>query len=321
VRTVLCDRLGIDHPILNAPMGAGSATAELAAAVSGAGGLGLIGGSLIGLGDLSDGIRRAGGLTDGPIGVGFITHLPDTAERQRLALDHGVRVVTHSFADPTPFVAEAHDAGGLVISQVRTVDEAERSAEGGADVVVAQGTEAGGHTGLVSTLPLVPAVVDAVAPLPVVAAGGIADARGIAAALVLGAEGVWMGTRFLATPEASMSTAKKERILTAVPSDTVLTDVFDIAGGLTFPPDVHTRVIRNQFTDRWHGHEDEIPGWSDEQRNQFFADVFVDPDRGLLAAGEAAGLVHEIEPAGALVARLAAEVDALLRERSADLTG
>lgn len=314
MRTSLCDRLGIDHPILNAPM-AGSATPELAAALSAAGGFGMIGGSLIPGNQLRDGIRRAAELTDRPVGVGFISHLGDTGDRQRLALDEGVRVLGHSFTDPTPFVPAAHDAGAVVISQVRTVDEAERSAEGGADVIVAQGTEAGGHTGLVSTLPLVPAVVDAVAPLPVVAAGGIADARGIAAVLVLGADGVWMGTRFLATPEASLSRAKKDRILTAGPSDTLLTDVFDIAGGLRFPPDIHTRVIRNQFTDRWHGHEDEIAGWPEEQRTQFFADVFVDPDRGLLAAGEAAGLVREIEPAGELVARLAAEVDLLLRER------
>ena len=175
--------------------------ARLAVAVSEAGGLGMIGGTTIGGVDwLVAQIRVAREATDRPFGVGFISHLPNAGELMTAALREGVRVVALSFADPAPFVAEAHDAGALVLCQVRTVDDARRAADVGVDVVTAQGTEAGGHTGRLSTLPLVPAVVDAIAPVPVIAAGGIADGRGIAAALMLGAEGVWIGTRFLATP-------------------------------------------------------------------------------------------------------------------------
>jgi nitronate monooxygenase len=315
VRTRLGEVLGVEHPILNAPMGLGVATPELAAAVSEAGGLGLIGGSLLFRSTLQEAIARARELTDRPFGVGFISHLDDAGALAAAALAEGVPVVAHSFADPTPFVAPAHDAGAVVISQVRRVDEAEQAAEAGVDVVVAQGTEAGGHTGLVSTLPLVPAVVDAVAPLPVIAAGGIADARGIAAALLLGADGVWMGTRFLATPEAGSRSTQQERFLAAGPGDTVLTDVFDVAGGLVFPPDVHTRVVRNDFTDRWHGREEELAAWTEEERAAWIVEGLGTADEGVLAAGEGVGLVHEVEPAGTLVARLVSETDRLLLDR------
>ena len=200
LHTRLCELFGVEFPLLNAPMGGGDAPGELAAAVSEAGGLGLIGGTTIGGAEwLVAQIRRARELTDRPFGVGIISHLPNAAELMDVALGEGVRIIAHSFADPAPFVDAAHDAGALVLCQVRTLDGARRAAAAGVDVVTAQGTEAGGHTGAISTLPLVPAVVDAVAPVPVVAAGGIADGRGIAAALMLGAEGVWIGTRFLAT--------------------------------------------------------------------------------------------------------------------------
>jgi nitronate monooxygenase len=200
------------------------------------------------------------------------------------------------------------------VSQVRTVDEAKRSAACGVDVIVAQGTEAGGHTGLISTLLLVPAIVDAVDPIPVVAAGGVADARGVAAALLLGADGVWMGTRFLATFEAASSPWIRERILRAGAGDTVFTDVFDIATGLAFPPGVHTRSLRNSFTDRWHGREQELEAWTDEQRADYLGQGVPTEDQGPLLAGEAVGLISDLEPAGDLVRRIAREVDTLLRE-------
>jgi NAD(P)H-dependent flavin oxidoreductase YrpB (nitropropane dioxygenase family) len=189
LRTKLCDLLEVEHPILNAPMGGGDAPAELAAAVSQAGGFGFIGGTTrAGVPWLVDQIRRTRDLTDRPFGVGFISHLPGAAELMAAALDEGVRVVAHSFADPSPFMDAARAAGARVLCQVRTVEGARVAARAGVDAVTAQGTEAGGHTGRVSTMPLVPAVVDAVAPTPVVAAGGIADGRGIAAALMLGAD-------------------------------------------------------------------------------------------------------------------------------------
>ena len=236
MRTRLCELIGIEFPLLNAPMGGGDAPGRLAAAVSAAGGLGMIGGTTGGgEGWLVDQIRVARERTDRPFGVGFVSHSPDTADLMDVALREGVRVISHSFADPTPFVRAAHDCGALVLCQVRTVEDAERAADAGVDVVTAQGTEAGGHTGLLSTMPLVPTVVDAIAPLPVIAAGGIADGRGIAAALMLGAEGVWLGTRFLATQECGASDAYKARVIAATGNDTVLTDVFDIAAGMRPP--------------------------------------------------------------------------------------
>ena len=270
LRTRLCDLFGVEHPVLNAPMGGGDAPARLAAAVSEAGGLGLIGGTTIGGAEwLVAQIREARELTDRPFGVGFISHLPNTAELMAVALREGVRIIAHSFADPAPFVDAAHDAGALVLCQVRTVDAARRAASAGVDVVTAQGTEAGGHTGLISTLPLVPAVVDAVAPLPVIAAGGIADGRGIAAALMLGAEGVWIGTRFLATRECGVSDAYKARVVAATGDDTVLTDVFDIAIGMPWPDGVSGRAIRNQFVERWENRDDELRTWAIEHRDEY----------------------------------------------------
>jgi nitronate monooxygenase len=321
LHTPLCDRFGIEHPILNAPMGGGDAPAELAAAVSNAGGLGMIGGTAMGGGPwLVEQIRRARTLTDRPFGVGVISHFPNAMELMRLALGEGVRVIAHSFADPAPFVAPAHDAGAQVLCQVRTVEDACRAADAGVDVVTAQGTEAGGHTGRVSTLPLVPAVVDAVTPVPVVAAGGIADGRGIAAALVLGADGVWLGTRFVATAESGVSDAYRARVVAATADETVLTDTFDLALRRPWPTGVSGRVVANRFTDRWHGREDELRAWSDEERQQYASVPEADVDEQAVWAGEASSLVRAVEPAGAVVARLVAEASDVLATRPGTVT-
>jgi nitronate monooxygenase len=315
LHTPLCGLLGVEHPILNAPMGGGDAPATLAAAVSQAGGLGMIGGTTIGGAEwLRDQIRTARSLTNAPFGVGFICHLPGAGELMNVALDEGVRVIALSFSDPSPFVPDAHRAGATVICQVRTVAGARQAKDAGVDVITAQGTEAGGHTGQVSTLPLVPAVVDAVAPVPVIAAGGIADGRGIAAALMLGAEGVWLGTRFLPAPESGVASAAKQRVLDADADDTVLTEVFDLAAGIPWPAGVHGRSIRNAFTDRWHGHEEEL-------RDRMLADrgsLADSPGAVPLYAGEAAGLITTAEPAGSVVRRLVAETEAVLRARCRD---
>jgi nitronate monooxygenase len=235
-----------------------------------------------------------------------------------VALEQGVEVIGHSFADPTPFVAPTHDAGALLLCQVRTVSEAERAAEAGADVIVAQGTEAGGHTGRVSTLPLVPAVIDAVAPLPVIAAGGIGDARGVAAALMLGADGVWLGARFEATPEAAVATTFRERLVAATTDDTLLTESYDLAIKANWPDGIAMRVLRNRFTDEWHGREDEIRAWSQSRADEFRAKEYFARD-GVMPAGESAGPVNEVESAAELVHRLASEAEAILRERSTSL--
>lgn len=319
LHTRLCDLFGIDHPILNAPMGGGDAPGRLAAAVSEAGGLGLIGGTTLGGVEwLVDEIRAARDLTDRPFGVGFISHIPNTAQLMDAALREGVRIVAHSFADPTPFVEPAHDAGALVLCQVRGVDAARRAAAAGVDAVTAQGTEAGGHTGRVSTLPLVPRVVDAVAPVPVVAAGGLADGRGIAAALMLGAEGVWIGTRFLGTTECGVSDAYKARVVAATGEDTMLTDVFDIATGMPWPDGVSGRAIRNRFAERWDGREDELRTWADEHRDEYRAlGPEAEVDEHAIWAGEAASFVTRVETAADVVRELVAEATAVLRDRPA----
>jgi nitronate monooxygenase len=201
--------------------------------------------------------------------------------------------------------------------QVRTVEAARRAADCGVDVVTAQGTEAGGHTGMISTLPLVPRVVDAVAPVPVVAAGGIADGRGIAAALMLGAEAVWIGTRFLATDECGVSDAYKARIMEATGDDTVLTDVFDLALGMPWPDGVSGRAIRNDFVDRWDGREDALLEWAADHRAEYWS---IDGDAAIAEravwAGEAASFVTATESAGDVVRALVADAAAVLHDRA-----
>lgn len=317
LRTRLCDLFDVQYPILNAPMGGGDAPGSLAAAVSEAGGLGVIGGTTAGGVDwLVNEIRVAFELTDRPFGVGFISHIPNTAELMDAALREGVRIIAHSFADPSPFMPAAYDAGARVMCQVRTVDQARRAASAGVDVVTAQGTEAGGHTGRVSTMPLVPKVVDAVAPIPVVAAGGIADGRGVAAALMLGAEGVWLGTRFLGTHECGVSDRYKARVVEATGEDTVLTDVFDIATGMPWPEDVSGRAIRNRFAERWVGREDELRVWASDHRDEYRASsADVEVDEHAIWAGEAAGFVTEITSAAQIVHDLVAGATAVLLDR------
>lgn len=201
IHTRLCDLLGIDHPILNAPMG-GTATGALAAAVSNAGGFGMIGGTSGGGADwLRTQIRTARSKTDRPFGVGFISSFPNIDDLVQVALDEQVAAINHSFADPTPYIAAAKARGVRVFAQVQSLAQAQRAAQAGVDVILAQGTEAGGHTGVAGTLALLPAVVDVVGDILVVAAGGIADGRGLAAVLMLGAVGASLGTRFVASNE------------------------------------------------------------------------------------------------------------------------
>jgi nitronate monooxygenase len=310
LRSRLRELVDVEHPILNAPMGGGDAPAELAAAVSEAGGLGMIGGTTAGGTKwLREQIHAVRSMTTKPFGVGLISHLPGASELMEVAIRERVPVIAHSFSDPTPFVADAHRGGAVVICQVRTIEGARQALRAGVDVVTAQGTEAGGHTGEVSTFPLVPAVVDTVAPVPVLAAGGIADGRGVAAAFMLGAEGVWLGTRFLATPEAGVSPEYRRRVLAAGPHDTVLTEVFDVATGLAWPPGVRGRAIRDTFTDRWHGHEQQL-----RQRVGAATDhpVGDDPVPVALYAGEAVGMISHAEPAGDVVRLLAAEAESVL---------
>src|SRR6478672_796591 len=240
METAFTRLIGIQVPIVQAPIGT-LTNPRLAAAVSNAGGLGML---ALG-GAQPDQLRRVVAetheLTDRPFGVNLNLRRPQ-AERVTAALDAGVRVVSLFWGDPTPHVAAVHAAGAFVTSTVGSSDEARRHADAGVDVIVAQGWEAGGHVwGGVATLPLVPAVVDAVSPVPVVAAGGIADGRGLAAVLALGAAGAWLGTRFLASHEATVHRRYQELLLRGRETDTVyLADLFDVRW-----PNAPHRTLKN----------------------------------------------------------------------------
>ena len=243
--------LNIELPIIQAPMGS-AATPVLAAAVSNAGGLGMLNATWDDLETVRGKIRRTCQLTNRPFGVNFILHWLQyegvfIQERLQVCLEEGVAAISFFWGDPTPYIAAVHAAGSLVMQTVGSAAEAGRMREAGVDILVAQGWEAGGHVwGQVATLPLVPRVVDAVAPAPVVAAGGIADGRGLAAVLVLGAAGAWMGTRFLASQEANVHPLYKEKVLQAAETDTVYSRLFDVGW-----PDAPHRTLRNSTVTNW----------------------------------------------------------------------
>jgi len=316
LHTRICDLLGIEHPIISAPM-AGTATAELTAAVSEAGGFGLLGGTTPGGADwLRQQIRAVRERTSRPFGVGFITAFPGLAALVQVALEERVAAVSHSFADPTPYVEAAHAAGVRVLNQVQTVAQARTAAAAGVDIIAAQGTEAGGHTGYSGTLPLVPAVVDVAGSIPVLAAGGIADGRGLAAALMLGAEGVWVGTRFVASAEAAGAAWVKDRIVASTADDTVLTHAYDIATAAPFPAGIGDRVLRNAFTDAWHDRDDEVRARREDLGRQVIeATRAGDAHTAAARAGNAVSLIGAVEPAGLILRQMVEQAERLLRER------
>jgi nitronate monooxygenase len=244
MRTPLCDLLGIEHPIVQAPVGT-AAVPRLAAAVSNAGALGML--SLSWSDDPGSVVRAAGELTDAPVAGNFVLEW-DQHARLDSALAAGLRIVSTTWGDPAPYVERAHDAGALAMHTVSTAEEARRAAACGVDVVVAQGWEAGGHVwGSVATLPLIPAVVDAVAPVPVIAAGGIGDGRGVAAVLALGAQAAWVGTRFLLADECLVHERYRQRLAEAVETDAEwYADLYDVG----WPKAPH-RALRNATAEQW----------------------------------------------------------------------
>ena len=315
--TAITRLLGIDHPVLLAPMG-GVAGGALAGAVSAAGGLGLIGAGYadpaVGFGSddwIRDQFDKAGNRA---AGIGFITwaldRRPDALD---VALECGPRAVMLSFGDIAPYAAKIRDAGAALICQVQTLKDAREAAAKGAQIVVAQGTEAGGHGADRATLPLVPAVADAVAPVPVAAAGGIADGRGLAAALMLGAEAVLVGTRFWATREALGHPNQKALIERSGGDDTLRTKAFDTARGLTWPEPYTGRAIRNAFAETWHGRDDALREEGLPMRERFFAAQREgDTEMAVTFAGEGLDLIADRPGAGALVERIVDEaIDAL----------
>ena len=310
--TAITRLLGIDHPVLLAPMG-GVAGGALAGAVSEAGGLGLIGAGYadpaVGFGSddwIRDEFAKAGNRA---AGIGFITwaldRRPDALD---VALECGPRAVMLSFGDIAPYAAKIRDTGAALICQVQTLKDAREAAAKGAQIVVAQGTEAGGHGADRATLPLVPAVADAVAPVPVAAAGGIADGRGLAAALMLGAEAVLVGTRFWATREALGHPNQKALIERSGGDDTLRTKAFDTARGLTWPEPYTGRAIRNAFAETWHGRDDALREEGLPMRERFFAAQREgDTEMAVTFAGEGLDLIADRPGAGALVERMVDE--------------
>ena len=245
MRTPICEILGIDHPVLQAPIG-GAAGPALAAAVSNAGGLGCV--ALTGSGgdEARRRIRRTRELTNRSFAVNVVLAYDADAEIEAI-VEEEPTLTSFVWGDPSPYVDRVHAAGSKVMMTVGSVEEAKKAVGAGVDIIVAQGWEAGGHVrGIVSTLALIPAVVDEVGPVPVVAAGGIADGRGLAAVLALGAEAAWVGTRFLASTEANVHPDYRARVLAATASDTVYSELFD--GGW---PDAPGRVVRTPLVDEW----------------------------------------------------------------------
>jgi enoyl-[acyl-carrier protein] reductase II len=315
IRTPVCDLLGIDVPIIQAGMGPFGSGAELAAAVSNAGALGTLGAALRPMDDFERQVARLRELTDRPFAINQ-THSQLSEESTAAILRAQPTVFSLALGDPRDLVDRAHDAGILFVQQAHTVEQAERVAERGVDVIVAQGTEAGGFTGAVSALPLVPQVVDAVSPIPVVAAGGIADGRGFAAALTLGAQGIQLGTRFLASTEATLSQDWKDAILAARSEDAVKAefwpDVFPPWSPDAFP--VVPRAIRTPFIEEWQGH----PQAATDAAEQLSAEIGAAMSEGRMFdkvpfTGQTAGLIKEVLPVAEIVRRLVAEAEAALQ--------
>lgn len=334
LRTRLCDLLGIEVPIIAAPMGAEITGLELAAAVSNAGGLGIIPFGGYPPPALKERIRKLRTLTSRPFGVNILLDgprlpLPESAWVDA-CIEERVPVLSFFWGDPSPYVEKAHRAGIKVCDQVGSVSAAKRAQRAGVDFIIAQGTEAGGHApGTVSTMVLVPRVVDSVRPIPVVAAGGIADGRGLAAALALGAEGVVLGTRLLATTECNAHELYKQKVLAASEEDTVRTTLFGHGW-----PDAPHRTLRTPFVEQWLA--DEKRGSENRSDEPVIGEVTlggmrvplqrfatIPPGRDAegdiesmsLLAGQSAGLVHEIKPAAGVIGEMVEQASEIFAEK------
>ncbi len=313
-KTQLTELLGIDHPVISAGMGAGMADDRLSASVSNAGGLGVIGASFLSADDVVAMMRRARELTERPFGVNLLLfsneHLlePVLAERPAVLSTAWAR----EDQDVGAVFATAHDAGAKAMHMVQTRVGAEQAAEAGADLIVAQGTEGGGHIGLIGTTVIVRQVVKAVAPIPVVAAGGIVDGAGLVAALGLGASGVLLGTRFVATNESPAPEYYKGAIVESDGGDTTVTTMSDSLTGRDWPG-AWARVGRTAFVEEWSGRDPEVR----RRRQELFAELDAsdergDADRSIMWFGQSAGLIDSVAPAGDIVRAIAAEADEIL---------
>jgi enoyl-[acyl-carrier protein] reductase II len=320
IQTRLTEILGIEHPVMLAGMG-GVSYHQLVAAVSEAGGFGSFGAATMTTDQMVDEIHKLKELTSKPFGVDLLTAAGDMRAQCEAAIDEGATVFVAGLGVPVDLVDLCHRRGVLVVNMCGKVRHALQAVEAGCDIVVAQGTEAGGHTGKVATFPLVPQIVDAVGgKVPVVAAGGIFDGRHLAAALCLGADGVWVGTRFIATPEARSTAGYKETLLKTPEDGTVISRAFT---GKTL------RAVENSYTKYFEQHPDELSPFPQQMLRSTRDGAMhlggdelmnVDPDKECYPAGQGVGAIHEIVPAGKLVRRFVEEAERVL-ERVGGLRG
>ena len=319
MRTRLTELLDIEHPVMLAGMG-GVSYAPLVAAVSAAGGFGCLGASTMGPDQLVSEMAAVRAATDRPFGVDLLAIMGDELLRRvQLLIDGGASLFVAGLGVPIDAIDLCHRGGVLVANMCGKVSHAERAVASGCDLVVAQGTEAGGHTGQVATMPLVPQVVDAVGDkVPVVAAGGIFDGRGLAAALALGADGVWVGTRFIATPEARSVAGYKEALLAAGEDSTLITRAYS---------GKPMRVLRNDYTNHFVEHPDELEPFPAQLRQSMGSGAWhlggdeqtadVDPSKEGFPAGQGVGGIDRLIPTAELMASFVAEADAALEKLSA----
>ena len=314
MRTRLTELLGIEHPVMLAGLG-GAGYAALAAAVAAAGGFGCLGASTMGTETMLAEMAAVRSATDKPFGVDLLTAMPGGMRDQvAMVIEAGATAFVAGLGVPTEVIDLCHRHDVVVVSMCGKVEHAVRAADAGCDLVVAQGTEAGGHTGQVASLPLVPQIVDAVGDrVPVVAAGGIFDGRGLAAALAAGADGIWVGTRFIATPEARGVLGYKDRLLASREDQTTISRAYS---GKTM------RVVRNAYTDYYDSHPEELKKFPEQLAASYGdgamhlgGDSFsqgVDVEKECYPAGQGVGAIGELVPAATLVQRFVSEAETVL---------
>jgi enoyl-[acyl-carrier protein] reductase II len=315
MRTRLTEMLGIQHPIMLAGMG-GVSYADLVVAVSEAGGFGCLGAATMTTEEMVQEIRSISDRTNRPFGVDLLTALPgDLVMQVEQLVAEGAKVFVAGLGVPDAVIELCHDHQVLVVNLCGKVDHARRAVDAGCDLVIAQGTEAGGHTGRVATMALVPAIVDAVgSTVPVAAAGGIVDGRGLAAALSLGADGVWVGSRFIATPEARAVQGFKDAIVHTQEDGTIITRAFT---GKSM------RAVANEYTTWWEEHPEELQPFPTQILRSMEDGAFhlggdqhtqgVDPDKECYPAGQGVGSIHDLVPAARIVHDMVAEAEGVLR--------
>lgn len=311
LHTKLCDLLGVTHPIMLAGMG-GVSYAELAAAVSNAGGYGVLGMAGRGPDFIREEMRKVRRLTDRPFGVDLLAASPESlTDSVEIIIQEGASSFIAGLGVPMPIMERLKTAGLKVMVVCGAVKHAVKAEQAGCDAVICQGGEGGGHTGLVGTMPLVAQAVEAV-KIPVVAAGGLYDGRGLAAALSLGAVGVWMGTRFIASTEAHAGDLYRETIVAAADEDTVRTRSYS---------GKPMRVRKNPYVEDWETRPGDIQAFPQQAMLSSRAGVMggiggqidgLDPDRSCFAMGQSAGGIHDVLPAAEIIARLMAEAEAAI---------